>query len=677
VVVPVIVFLMASFVRSPTPFLNPELVVWVIAIAVVDLLPVPTNVQSIFSLSFPLELSVALLYGPAIGATVTFLGSSDIREIRREQAVMKGLFNRAQIALSTIVESLLFHSVATSVNHSHWYLLIVGVLVATVGGYSINTLAVAFYFQVSQGMSVSESLREMHVGIFGEFLLSYMALALFSVLVATTFVRIGPWSIIVFIAPLAFARQMFSRTHSLMQATDELAQREREKEYASLHDALTDLPNRSLFMRRIQEVAEDAHSTRSTFAVMLMDLDHFKEVNDTLGHHFGDVLLQQVGKRLAPALRDNDLMARLGGDEFGVVLPTESDSVTAERVAMRILEELEDPLMVEGLALDVAGSIGIAVYPDHSDDPDVLLRRADVAMYAAKEQGGGWEVYSPSLDTHSPERLTLAGQVRPAIDNREFVVYYQPKIRVSDGTVIGVEALVRWEHPDRGLVPPDKFVPLVERTVLLRPLTHYIMNEACRQWREWANAGRRLDMAVNISPRSLLDGHFPEQVTEVLDRWGVPPEFLTLELTESFLMESGRSSGVLERLDEIGVTMSIDDFGTGYSSLTYLKRLPIREIKIDRTFVMAMRDDVNDAMIVGATVDLGRNLGMRVVAEGVEDRETWERLVNMACDEAQGYLWSRPLPPEAFWGWLDGYDPSALRQERPVSNVTAFPRTAG
>jgi EAL domain-containing protein (putative c-di-GMP-specific phosphodiesterase class I) len=280
-------------------------------------------------------------------------------------------------------------------------------------------------------------------------------------------------------------------------------------------------------------------------------------------------------------------------------------------------------------------------------------------MYAAKESGGGYEVYSPALDKNSPSRLTLIGQVRPAIDNEEFFLHYQPKARLSDGRVTGVEALIRWQHPERGLVPPDEFIPLVERTVLLRPLTQFVLNEALQQWHQWSHTGMQLEVAVNLSPRSLLDPQLPDVVGQLLERWGVPPRFLTLELTESFLMtDSGRSLGVLAGLAKAGVMLSIDDFGTGYSSLSYLKRLPIGEIKIDRSFVMNMHENANDAMIVRATVELGRNLGLRVVAEGVETQSAWDQLAELRCDVAQGYFLCRPIPAQEFARWIALREPA-------------------
>jgi len=654
VILPLLGWFTWSFLLSPGQVSDPLLLEWVVAIAVVDLLPIPTAVGLPFSLSFPLQLSVALIYPAPVAGAIALLGSSDRREFRREIPFAQGVWNRCQIAWSVVIESVLFHHLASL--KSHWYVLGAAVLLSAVVGYSANTLLVALYYHLRSRVPTLRILREMHVGVFGEFVLSYMGLALFAVIVATTFVRIGPWSIAVFIAPLAFARQMFTRTQSLQEATVELEVKQRENEYQALHDALTDLPNRVLFQSKLRETIEAISPNEGghLVAVMLMDLDHFKEINDTLGHHFGDQLLQQIGPRLSTCLREQDLMARLGGDEFGIVLPDIPDETTAVRIAERILEELEQPLSVEALQLDVSGSIGIAIYPLHSHSVETLLRRADVAMYAAKESGGGYEVYTPSLDSHSPDRLTLIGQVRPAIENREFALHYQPKISVKDGRIAGVEALIRWQHPERGMVEPDEFIPMVERTVLLRPLTLYVINAALRQAHAWARRGLDLEVAVNLSPRSLLDPQLPDQVAALLTQWGVPPSRLTLELTESFLMaDSGRSVGTMALLSEVGITLSIDDFGTGYSSLSHLKRLPIREIKIDRSFVVNMREDPNDRMIARATVDLGRNLGLRVVAEGVEDAETMERLVEMGCDMAQGYHLCVPMPGREITRWME------------------------
>jgi EAL domain-containing protein (putative c-di-GMP-specific phosphodiesterase class I) len=343
-----------------------------------------------------------------------------------------------------------------------------------------------------------------------------------------------------------------------------------------------------------------------------------------------------------------------------VLLPDLPDDAVAVSVAQRLLEELQHPISVEGLALDVSGSIGIAIYPSQSRNAESLMRRADVAMYAAKEAGGGFELYQLEMDQHSPGQLALVSRVRPALENGEMIVFYQPKVRLADGRVAGAEALVRWQHPELGMIAPDEFIPLVEKTVLLRPLTEYVLTAVLEQWSVWAERGMRLRLAVNISPRSLLDTQLPDVIEELLTRFGVPAEYLSLELTESFLMADTGSSNVLDRLAALGVGLSIDDFGTGYSSLSHLKRLKIDEIKVDRSFVRHMHTDANDYMIVRATVELGQNLGLSVVAEGVEDRETFDRLADFGCDEAQGYFISEPLPVDAFDRWLSARGPARL-----------------
>jgi len=643
---------------SPHPW---QIFVWIIAIAAVDLMPVPTAMSSVaFSLSFPIELSVAMLFPVPVAGLIALLGTSDTREFHGELPFYKGLFIRTQVAAAALCESIVFKHLYpdwSRLGDPNFPVVIwkvgIAVVCASIVGYVINILFVAIYNYFWLGESPMKFVREVHAGVFGEFLISYMGLALFSVLVITGYSQYGVWSVAIFLAPLLFARQMFQRTHSLQQATDELAEKQAENEHQALHDSLTGMPNRMFFHQRLLEEIENARRTGGRMAVMLMDLDHFKEINDTLGHHFGDMLLQEIGPRLSSVLRDNDLMARLGGDEFGIVLPDLPSEEVALRIADRVLEELEQPVAVEGLALDVSGSVGISMFPMHAEDAETLLRRADVAMYVAKENGGGYEVYQDSFDRHNPQRLTLIGQVRPALESGEFVMYYQPKVRLMDGRVAGAEALIRWEHPTLGLVPPDEFIPLVEKTVLLRPLTHYVAETVLKQWKEWAGMGIRIPLAINVSPRSLLDSDFPDSIQQLLQETQVPPAFLRIELTEGYLMgDSGRSISVLDALANVGVGLSIDDFGTGYSSLSYLKRLPIEEIKVDRSFVMQMHVDANDFMIVRATVDLGSNLGLRVVAEGVEDLATFDRLADFGCDEAQGYYISKPMSAVEFTRWL-------------------------
>jgi diguanylate cyclase (GGDEF)-like protein len=446
-------------------------------------------------------------------------------------------------------------------------------------------------------------------------------------------------------------------------ASRTLRQQAEVNEHQALHDALTNLPNRTLFHDRVGQALAIARREHIPVAVMIMDLDRFKEVNDTLGHASGDDLLMQAGLRLRAALRESDTVARLGGDEFGVLLPRVVDSAAATSVARKLRKALEEPFTIHGLALQIEASVGIALYPDHGDDVHSLLQRADVAMYVAKEQPGGCEIYAKDRDDYSPDRLTMLTELRRAIDQGELVLHYQPKAELRSGEVKGVEALVRWSHPVRGLIPPDDFIPLAQKTGVIVPLTFFVLNEAIRQCRTWQLEGVDLSVGVNLSARNLLDVHLPDTVGELLGRWEVPPSLLELEITEStILADPIRAMHVLSRLSGMGVRLAIDDFGTGYSSLAYLKRLPVDELKIDKSFVQGMEENENDAVIVRSTIDLGRNLGLRVVAEGVETAEAWSRLVALGCDVAQGYYLSRPVPAAELAAWL-----RASREERALT----------
>jgi diguanylate cyclase (GGDEF)-like protein len=419
------------------------------------------------------------------------------------------------------------------------------------------------------------------------------------------------------------------------------------EKHQALHDALTDLPNRRLFRDRVNQAVVTARRTRNPVAVMIIDLDRFKEVNDTLGHHIGDVLLQQVANHLQATLREGDTIARLGGDEFAVLLPLVSGSVAAAAVAEKLVKALEEPFTIRGWTFDIEASIGIAVSPEHGETVDALMQRADVAMYVAKDSRAGFELYSADRDRHSPRRLALLGDLRRALDDGSLVLHYQPKADMRTGGVRGVEALLRWNHPEHGFVSPDEFIPLAEHTGLIRPLTLFVLDRALAQCRAWNDDGVPVGIAVNLSVRNLYDPSFADEVARLLARRRVPAKQLEFEITESVIMaDPMRAMAVLGRLNELGVGLSLDDFGVGYSSLAYLKRLPVTEIKIDKSFVMNIAHDESDAMIVRSTIGLARSLGMRVVAEGVESEETWAKLVALGCDVAQGYYLCKPRPAD-------------------------------
>jgi diguanylate cyclase (GGDEF)-like protein len=424
-------------------------------------------------------------------------------------------------------------------------------------------------------------------------------------------------------------------------------------QHQALHDSLTGLANRALFRDRAQQAILAANREGIQVAILLMDLDRFKDINDTLGHHSGDLLLQEVAHRLTGTLREGDTVARLGGDEFAVVLPRVLEASAAVEAARRIRKAVEEPLVLQNLVVRVEPSIGIAVYPEHGDDVDLLIQHADVAMYVAKAANSGHELYDADVDEHNPYRLTLVGELRHAIDENQLVLHYQPKAELATGEIKGVEALVRWKHPTRGLLQAGDFISVAQRTGLIKPLTLWVLDSALSQCRRWHDEGFELSVAVNLSARNLLDLQLPQDIASLLDKWNVAPGWLELEITESTIMaDPVRAIEVLTRLSDMGVGFSVDDFGTGYSSLAYLKRLPVSELKIDRSFVMNMSKDDNDAIIVRSTIDLGRNLGLRVVAEGVETEDVWHSLQGLGCDTAQGYYLSRPVSPEELTPWL-------------------------
>ena len=426
------------------------------------------------------------------------------------------------------------------------------------------------------------------------------------------------------------------------------------------HDMLTGLPNRAYFYDRTVAALERAATDGSFCAVMLFDLDRFKEINDTMGHRYGDQVLTEVGPRVETVLRKGDTLARLGGDEFCVLLPNVAGQQDAVQVAERIIMVLEEPFEVEGTILGIEASCGISMSPTDGDNADVLLQRADVAMYVAKDSQASVMVYSDELNVNTPDRLALLGDLRNAVARAEFVLHFQPKASMATRKVMGAEALIRWEHPSLGLLYPDAFIPEAERTGLIEPMTAWVLEEAlaqCSRWRtERKPTDGELSVAVNLSARSLLDASLPEKVRHALTRWDVPAHLLDLEITETIIMtDPTRARRVLTELADMGVTLSIDDFGTGYSSLAYLRDLPVHQLKIDRTFVQDMVTAADDAVIVRAVVNLANNLGLQTIAEGVEDLDTWNRLSELGCDSAQGYFLARPMPGDLFGAWLTEY----------------------
>ncbi|MYZ08501.1 EAL domain-containing protein [Streptomyces sp. SID2999] len=431
-----------------------------------------------------------------------------------------------------------------------------------------------------------------------------------------------------------------------------------------LRDPLTGLPNRQWLLERIWTALDDAERLGARSALMLIDLDRFRSVNDTLGHLAGDRLLLQIADRLKNALPDGAEAARLGGDEFAVLLPLADSTTSATRIARGLVTTLGSPLDLDGLTLVLEASAGVAVFPDHALDAEGMLRRADVAMYQAKRDRSGVEAYESKRDSNTPDRLALLGDLRRALDAHEVQLHYQPKVRF-DGQVAGLEALVRWVHPERGKVPPDEFIAIAESSGLMPHLTEYVLETALAQVARWREQGLRVPVAVNVSPRDVHTPGFAGSVAARLARHGVPAGALQLEITEHVLLEDPqRAADTLAALAGHGVKMSLDDFGTGYSSLVHLRRLPVSELKIDRSFVARLAVDAEDAAIVRCTVDLAHSLGLVVVAEGVEDDETWEHLRDLRCDAVQGWLVAAAMPPEETTAWLQARGPRGWQRPR-------------
>jgi diguanylate cyclase (GGDEF)-like protein/PAS domain S-box-containing protein len=426
--------------------------------------------------------------------------------------------------------------------------------------------------------------------------------------------------------------------------------------HRTLHDSLTELPNRLYFYEAVTQAIAGAQG-RGQLAILLIDLDRFKEINDTLGHHYGDLLLCEFAGALRRHLRPPDTLARLGGDEFALLLHVEGDAAAAATSALHRIEELvAQPYQIEGLPLSIEASIGVACYPGDGEDVDQLLQHADIAMYAAKRNGAGHAFYERSTNGNGDDRrrLGMLGELRRAIAERELVLHYQPKLDLRSKRIDRVEALVRWQHPTDGLVPPVQFIPLAEQTGLIKPLTLYVLDSALQQCRRWLDDGRSISVSVNISPRNLNDCGFPEEVEQLLRLHDVPPECLLLEVTErGIIADPARAETTLRTLSDMGVHIALDDFGAGHSSLAFLARLPLDQIKIDRSFVTDLDTNTGNDVIVRSIISLGHQLGLEVVGEGVETMEVETRLEAYGCDLVQGFMLTPALPPDELEHWLE------------------------
>ena len=626
----------ASDGENLSHLLSAEVLVFAACALVGELVPlkvVMRGVEGEVTTSTTFAFAAILVAGPAC-AIVALVGASFAADTVRGKAPTKVLFNGCQYAV-TVAASATVLGLITEVPRDFGPFHFApsdlpGILVAAAVFFVVNSTLVATVIALVQGLRIGRYL------------------------VQDWFFQVSTAGLMLGLAPMValaaeFALPSVALLFLPLLAVHRGGRQAIAKEHQALHDALTGLPNRVLFRHRIEQVLNAGTRSGRTLAVMLIDLDHFKEINDTLGHHAGDRLLQEVAERLHASIGEFDTVARLGGDEFGVLLPDLADPEEASAVAQRLLSQLREPFSIDGLTLEVDASIGIACAPEHGSDVEQLNQRADIAMYAAKEGGRGHVLFEPQLDRYSPRRLSLAGSLRSAIADGEIVLFFQPKAELTTGKIVGVEALARWQHPRLGLIGPSEFVPIAEQTGLIGPLTSHVLEQALRQVREWSEQGEELSVAVNLSARSFLDAQLAVEIPKLLEASGVDARLLELEITESMLMlDPARAKATLDRLSAIGLSLSVDDFGTGYSSLANLKRLPVDGIKIDKSFVIDMPHDASDAAIVRSTIDLAHNLGLRVVAEGVESHEAWRRLEELGCDLAQGFHVSRPIPAAAM-----------------------------
>ena len=446
--------------------------------------------------------------------------------------------------------------------------------------------------------------------------------------------------------------QLIALEERFQWLTKEIVRETEALEYQALHDPLTGLANSTLLKDRIDQIIREANRDKKSFALFMLDLNRFKEINDTLGHHVGDRVLQEIAKFLSGLFRESDAVARFGGDEFAILLRNSSleQSIT---IAKRILRVIDEPFLIDGSEFHTSISIGIAHFPEHGNDTNNLLRKADVAMYTAKHKKQGYSIYDSVQDQHSLTRLKLMGDLSHAIQANILETYYQPKIIIDTGQIASVEVLLRWQQ-DGKFIPPMEFIPIAEQTGLIHKLDMWVLNNALHEYAKWRQDNINISFAINLSTRSLHDRKLPNQLATLMDVLNIPPTNLTLEITESAIMtDPVLAKHILGLLDNMGIQLSIDDFGTGYSSLAYLKQLPVDELKIDRGFVMNMLNDRDDAVIVRATIDLAHNLGLRVVAEGVESEEIMDKLKLYECDLAQGYGICKPLPASEFLQWLN------------------------
>ena len=502
-------------------------------------------------------------------------------------------------------------------------------------------------YAAGQGRQDGMTLRTRIIEVFVPVLPAELFSALLTLAAVYVAIELGTMGIVLFALVLGIFQYLVGELLTSKRRSDKLQR-------IATTDELTGLGNREQFHAVIAQRIATATESGGHFAVLLMDLDRFKEINDTLGHHYGDVLLKELGPRLTSAIGEGGFVARLGGDEFGILLPEDTDDIAVLDVVMaRMFKSVSQPFAIDELSLEVGASVGVARFPQDGEDSHALLRCADIAMYAAKETQTEYKVYTAEQNQHSKRRLGVLSGIRHALLQDEIVVHYQPIIDLDHMRVRGAEGLVRWQHPEHGLIPPGAFVQTVEQTGLIGPLTRHVLERSIAECAAWRKDGREMSVAVNLSVRNLLDRDLPKEIERLLSNYGLPPEALQLEITESMIMsDPERALSTVTRLSGLGARLSVDDFGTGYSSLANLRKMPIDELKIDRSFVSPMLQNESDLIIVRSTINLGHDLGLNVIAEGVEDNPTLEQLATLGCDLAQGYHVSKPMPADAFNTWL-------------------------
>ena len=660
-------FVICAIVVGSRPVTHrwPELILFIVLVCVCEVRPImvarSSGIKEIVA-STTFTFALFLAFGPVL-ALASQAVASLMGDLLAKKTFIKMVFNIAQYWVAWGAATYVFISVEGRNQFG------------TLGGGSWRWSAAvvasgATYFLVNEvlvGLAIAFSTNSLVGGIvrsvvFQEAITDCVLLAL------------SPIVIIVADRSLIFLPLLLLPVYAVYRSTSVSA----EKEHQANHDSLTDLPNRSSFEENLHRRLTQPRMASHRAAVLLIDLDRFKEVNDTLGHHAGDALLRLIGPRIVELVRDNGVVARFGGDEFAVLLNEVTNEAAALTMAVQIGKALEEPFRIDEFNLEVQASIGVAIYPDHGAATDTLIKRADIAMYVAKRLQSGVEAYDPDQDHHSTRRLALVSELRKAIIDGEIVLYYQPKLDLRTGRIDAVEALVRWIHPQLGIVPPAEFIPVAEHTGLIRPLTNHVLATAAHQASTWRANGIEVAVAINLSARNLHDGGIIHEVSENLSTHCLPPKYLRLEITESSIMaDPVRARRILEQLHDMGLGLSIDDFGTGYSSLAYLQNLPVSEIKIDRSFVTNLVESPANQVIVRSTIDLARNLGLVSTAEGVETGPALQWLREAGCDQAQGYHIARPMTAEALTTWLSDHESGPKTAATDASTLAMSARRGG